>query len=131
MTQRIRAIIGMLVTVFVLGMAENLVGSPSSDSSTAHNIFSGIILALHVLTAIGIIVTATQLAKQAKDVLPDIKRQLGRGFGAVGVAFIAGILTLLTPSPWQEILSFVMAIGFISAIVFYGSVLIESSRKSR
>ena len=124
MKQRLRAIIGMLVTIFVLGMAENLLGTPAKDLSVAHNIFSGIILLLHVLTAIGILVVATQLMRQeASDAQ---KARLGRGFGSAGLAFVAGVLVMALPSPWSDICSFIMALGFIASLVFYGGALLHS-----
>lgn len=127
MARKLRTIIGMLVAIFILGMAVNLVGVPDKDASVVHNIFSGIFIALHVLTAIGILVTATQLMRLSADLQKSEVKRLARGFGAVGIAFFAGITTMVVPSPWSEIASFIMAVGFIAALILYGTALLRTN----
>lgn len=121
---KLRAIIAMLVTIFLLGMLVNLIGVADKDSSMFHNIISGIILALHVLTAFGILVTAIQLIGLGEKLPEKQKILLRRGFAAVGIAFIAGMTTVATPSPWSDVASFIMAVGFIAGLILYGCVLV-------
>ena len=121
MKQKLRSIIGMLTTIFVLGMLENLIGMPESDMSQLHNIVAGSILLLHVLVGIGLLVTATQIMRQPETAHnAPLKKQAGRGFIALVVAFLSGIMTV--SNFWPEVFSFLMAVGFIAALLFYGLV---------
>jgi len=116
---RARNQIGMLVAIFLLGMAVNLLGDPSGGLAQATK---GVLLALHVLVAIGLIVGAFQIVRLTRD-LPAFSR-LARGGGApIGLALLGGILNLTLKSDWW---SFLMAIGFIAAFVFYGLAYVKS-----
>lgn len=127
MKEKLRAIISMLVAIFVLGMAVNLLGAPDSSASVAHNIISGIILLLHVLTAIGIVVVASQLFSLAKGLEGGQRLRLQWSFSVVCLAFLAGVTTMAIPAPWSDLASFLMAIGFMAALALYGTVLLKSN----
>ncbi|HWT40787.1 MAG TPA: hypothetical protein VN081_06010 [Dongiaceae bacterium] len=127
MKERLRAIIGMLITIFVLGMAVNLLGAPDSGASVAHNILSGIILLLHVLTAVGIVVVSAQLLYRTRGQKGRQRNHLAWGFGAVCFAFLAGVTTTAIPSPWSDFASFLMALGFMAALILYGAVLLRNA----
>lgn len=108
--------LGMLTTIFLLGMAVNLIGLPdevSGGAKTASNIF----LILHMLVAIGLIVGAIRIVISAQKQEKTILTLAKVGSAAIGVAVIAGILTLATKSNWW---SYLMAVGFIAGIGVYG-----------
>lgn len=116
---RARAQIGMLVTQFLLGMGVNLIGDPSGGLARATK---GVLLGLHVLVAIGLVVGAFQIASLTRD-LPAFNR-LARGGGAsIGLALLGGILNLTLKNDWW---SFLMAIGFIAAVVIFGLLYVKS-----
>jgi len=46
------------------------------------------------------------------------------GAAAIAVAVVAGILTLITKNNWW---SYTMAVGFIAALLAYGSLLLPAS----
>ena len=96
-------------------MAVNLIGLPDETTCFAHTA-SIILLLLHVLVAIGLIIGAILIVRLT-DTQP--LRQLARaGSAAVGVAVIAGLLTMGAPGAnWW---SFLMAVGFIAAVLIYG-----------
>ncbi|HSX46262.1 MAG TPA: hypothetical protein VLG27_04680 [Candidatus Saccharimonadia bacterium] len=129
MTERVYAILSMLIVQFFLGMGENVLGTPASDASTLHNAVAGIVLGLHALTAIGIIIAAVQINRLRPNASPWVQKWTVRGAASVGLAFVSGLLTLATS--WSEFFSFLMASGFILAFTSYGLVLLSLSSKQR
>jgi len=129
MMERVYAILTMLIAQFILGMGENVLGVPASDKSVLHNIVAGVLLALHALTAIGIVIAAVQINRMRTIATEWVQKWSARGASGVGLAFLSGILTLATP--WDELFSFLMATGFIVAFMSYGLVLVSLSSKQR
>lgn len=124
MKEKLRSMVGMLTSMFILGMLENLIGAPESDMSQFHNIVAGIILLLHVVLGIGLLVTATQIIRRPETAQSEVlKKSAGRGFGALVVAFLAGVVTM--SGFWPEFFSFLMAVGFIAALLSYGQALMS------
>jgi len=118
---RVRAQVAMLVSIFLLGMAVALIGD---RAATWAKVLKGILLGLHVLVAIGLIVggiLAFRIALRLGGKLARTARVAGMG---VGVGVIGGILTL-TP-PWGDLWSYLMAVGFIVALLFNGFLYLQT-----
>jgi hypothetical protein len=105
-----------LVSVFLLGMAVNLTGLPSQTSGGAH-LASIAFLAAHALIALGLIIGTVLLLRAAARLGGQWRRRAVADTAAV----TAGILTVLTSSNWW---SYIMAVGFITALLAYGSLLL-------
>lgn len=116
---RARNQIGMLVTMFVLGISLNLIGDPGTGLAKATQ---GVLLVLHVLVAIGLVVGAFQIVNLTKD-LPAFHRFARSGGASIGLALLGGILFESLKSDWW---SFLMALGFIAAVVLYGLIYVKS-----
>lgn len=112
-----------LVIQFLMGMAIYVTGLPSrvrGESHTASVVFVGV----HVLLGLGLAAGAAWIIRATAG-SPDWRRWLARGGGAaIGTAFAAGILTLVTSSGWW---AFVMGAGFAGALVAYGGLLIPAT----
>ena len=81
-----------LASVFLLGMAVNLIGLPSQTSGVAHP--AGIaFLAAHALIALGLVI-GTLLLRAAARMGGRWRRQATAGAAAIAVAVAAGILTV-------------------------------------
>lgn len=113
-----------LASVFLLGMAVNLTGLPSQTSGAAH-LASIAFLAAHALIALGIVAGAVMLLRAAARLDGQWRWQALAGTAAVAVAVAAGILTVMTGSNWW---SYAMAVGFITALLAYGSLLLPATR---
>jgi hypothetical protein len=114
-----------LATIFLLGMAVNLIGLPSQTSSGAH-IASLAFLAAHVLIAAGLVLGAVMLLRAIPGGERTWRKQAIVGSVAIGTATAAGVLTLLTKSNWW---SYAMAVGFIAAILTYGSIVVQPGHR--
>ena len=112
-----------LVSVFLLGMAVNLLGLPSQTSGAAH-LASIAFLAAHALIALGLLVGTTMLLRAATGLGGRWRRLATAGAVAIVAAFVAGVLTLITKNNWW---SYTMAVGFIAALLAYGSLLLPAS----
>ena len=110
-----------LASTFLLGMAVNLIGTPSQTTGGAH-IASVAFLAAHILIAAGLVVGAIMLLRVTADGRRSWRKQAILGAAAIGVTTVAGVLTLLTKSNWW---SYAMAAGFITALLTYGSMLAQ------
>ncbi|HEV3288702.1 MAG TPA: hypothetical protein VG123_06895 [Streptosporangiaceae bacterium] len=108
-----------LVSVFLLGMAVNLTGLPSQTSGGAH-LASIAFLAAHALIALGLIIGTVLLLRAAARLGGQWRRRAVAGTAAIAAAVTAGILTVLTSNWW----SYIMAVGFITALLAYGSLLL-------
>lgn len=105
-----------LAVQFVLGMILNLL------SQEANPIAYDVVLALHILTAIGIIEGAVFI------LLKDGSRLAWQAALAAALAFAAGILTELTGHDYW---SFIMAMGFLFAAWWYGQLYVRADRNSQ
>jgi hypothetical protein len=115
LTNRIGRQFGMLITLFLLGMAVNLIGSPSSSVATWSE---RIVLLLHVVIAIALVINAVYIARIAKG---GAGEKLARGgAAAVRLAFAFGPLTVAAPP--SNLWSFGMAAAFISAFTLFGKL---------
>ena len=108
-----------LVSVFLLGMAVNLTGLPSQTSGDAH-LASIAFLAAHALIALGLIIGTVLLLRAAACLGGQWRRRAVAGAAAIA----AGILTVFTSNNWW---SYIMAVGFITALLAYGSLLLPAT----
>ncbi|HEY2004176.1 MAG TPA: hypothetical protein VGH44_03600 [Candidatus Saccharimonadia bacterium] len=119
LTGRARGQLGMLITIFLLGMGVNLLGDPGSGLARATK---GVLLGLHVLVAIGLVVGAFLTVRLTHEL--DAYHRLARiGGASIGIALLSGILNLTLKSDWW---SFLMAVGFIAAVVCYGLLYVKT-----
>jgi hypothetical protein len=121
---RIRAVLGMLIAQFLLGMGVNLIGNPGTTVSKA---VESIFLGLHVLLAIGLIVVATLTMRLAVKLGGQWPRLTRIGASGVGLAFIGGIGTMASQGAVSSWLSYLMSIGFILAFAGYSFVFAKLS----
>jgi hypothetical protein len=106
--------LGLLTVQFLAGMALNLIGTPSSSIAKAG---TDLILLLHVLIAVGLVVTAIRIGRASERT--NIGSKLARFAGAsIGLAVLGGLLTMA--APLSNLWSYFMSIGFIAAIALYG-----------
>lgn len=121
-SENARKQLGMLTTMFLLGMAVNLIGLPSEVTGGAKTA-SSILLILHMLVAVGLIVGAIMTVRAALKRGGDTLRLARAGSAAIGVAVLAGLLTYGTKSNWW---SYLMALGFIASFWIYGMMYAKS-----
>jgi hypothetical protein len=112
-----------LASVFLLGTAVTMLGLPSRTSGPAH-LASMAFLAAHALIALGLVVGTVMLLRAAVRLGGRWRRQAIAGATAITVAVAAGSLTVITESNWW---SYAMAVGFIAALLAYGSLLLPAS----
>ena len=122
---RAQAQLGMLVAMFLLGIAVNLIGLPSEVSGTA-KAASTIFLVLHGLLGIGLIVNASLIIRLSLKTNSALARQAQIGAAVIVLTFIAGIITSETKSNWW---SFAMAVGFAASLPIYGMLLLRARAK--
>lgn len=111
-----------LTSVFLLGMAVDLIGLPSQTHGAAH-LASIAFLAAHTLIALALVVGTVMLLRAAARLGGRWRKQSTAGAAAVAVAFAAGILSLITGSNWW---SYLMAAAFIAALLTFGSLLLPA-----
>ena len=112
-----------LASVFLLGMAVNLIGLPAETSGAAH-LASIAFLAAHALIGLGLVIGTVPLLRAAARLGGLCRRRAITGAAAIAVAVVAGILTLITKNNWW---SCTMAVGFITALPAYGSLLLPAT----
>ena len=112
-----------LTSVFLLGMAVNLIGLPADTTGAAH-VASTAFLAAHALIALGLVAGTVMLLRAAVRAGGRWRSQATVGAAAMAVAVAAGILTLITKSNWW---SYAMAAGFIAALLASGSLLLPAT----
>jgi xanthine/uracil permease len=113
----------MLSAQFLLGMAVNLLGMPGEVGSNPAKAASYALTALHVLIGIGLLVGAVLTIRRALGWGRPIVRLAVFGGVSVGVAFAAGILTMAPGGDWW---SYLMAVGFMAALVLYGLLYLHT-----
>jgi hypothetical protein len=112
-----------LTSVFLLGMAINVIGLPAETTGAAH-VASIAFLAAHALIALGLVAGTVMLLRAAVRVGGRWRSQAIAEATAIAVAVAAGILTLITKSNWW---SYAMAVGFIAALLASGSLLLPAA----
>jgi len=112
-----------LASVFLLGVAVNLIGLPAETSGAAH-LASIAFLAAHALIGLGLVIGTVPLLRAAAKLGGLWRRRAITGAAAIAVAVVAGILTLATKNNWW---SYTMAVGFIAALLAYGNLLLPAS----
>jgi len=112
-----------LASMFLLGMAANLTGLPAETSGAAH-LASIAFLTAHALIALGLVIGTVMLLRAAARLGSHWRRHAIAGATAIAVAVAAGILTLITNNNWW---SYTMAVGFIAALLAYGSLLLPAT----
>jgi hypothetical protein len=115
---RLRQTIGMLAVQFLLGMAANLIGTPSETSGSTKVIATTFVI-LHIAVAIGIVVYAVIISRDTRKMAKSLYHLANYAAAAVAASFIAGIFTVITQSNWW---SYAMAIGFIIVILQYFTI---------
>ena len=114
---------GMLAAAFLAGMAINLIGLPDEVDGAA-KFSSQVLIALHVLIALGLAVTSLRILSPARA-LAGARPLTVVGAVVIWLTIVAGILTIATDNPW---LSYLMAVGFIAAVLVYGRLLLSLNR---
>ena len=109
-----------LAAQFLLGMALSLTGQPSETTGAAR-IASTVLLAVHVLIALGLAAGAVMVIRAAAGGAAQQRRLAWWGGAAIVVTIAAGVLTTITrTSGW----SYAMAAGFVVALGLYGGLLV-------
>ena len=109
-----------LAAQFLLGMALSLVGQPSETTGGAR-IASTVLLAVHVLIALGLAAGAVMVIRAAAGGAAQQRRLAWWGAAAIAVTIAAGVLTTITGSNgW----SYAMAAGFVASLGLYGGLLV-------
>ena len=120
--QRVRRQVTGLSAQFLFGMALALIGQPSETTGTAHTA-SNVLLGLHILVAAVLIAGAATVIRATRG--SGRQRRLAHwGAGAIVLTFGAGILTLITKNGWW---SYAMAVGFITSLLVYVSLLVQAT----
>jgi hypothetical protein len=116
----------MLLVQFLAGMAVNLIGMPS-ETRGFPRFATSVLLALHVLVAIGLLVGAIRAIPQCSRIEAPATGLAWWGLTAVVVTFAAGVLTLTmsTGTGWW---SYVMAAGAAGSLLVYGLLYLRSIR---
>lgn len=122
---RARNICIMLAAEFLLGMILNLWGSTDSTAPAwQRDLYFGL-LPVHVFLGLGIGLGAVMLVRTARRESRDHLTLNLWGGAAVLVAMAAGVLT--TTAPWSGVWSFVMAAGFMVALIAYANLWAASA----
>lgn len=116
-----------LTSVFLLGMAANLIGLPAETAETTH-VVSIAFLAAHALIALGLVIGAVMLLRAGARLGGRPRSLAIAGATAIAVAAGAGILTMITKSGWW---SYAMATGFIAALLASGSLVLAATTSAR
>jgi len=119
---RIQAQLGMLVVMFLLGIAVNLIGLPSKISGTAKTAAT-IFLVLHSLLGIGLLINAGLIISLSLKTNKALFKQARIAAVIIVLTFIFGIITTETKSYWW---SFAMAAGFAASLPLYGILLLRA-----
>jgi hypothetical protein len=122
---RTQAQLGMLVAMFLLGIAVNLIGLPSEVSGTAKTATT-IFLVLHGLLGLGLIINAGLILRLSMKSNAALVKYAQFGLGIIVLTFITGIITVETKSNWW---SFAMAVGFAASLPVNGLLLLRARSK--
>ena len=117
----------MLSAQFLLGMAVALIGQPSETTGAAHTA-GNVLVGLHVLVAIALVAVAVRAVRAARANGEAARRLARLGAGVIGLTFVAGVITMITKNNWW---SYAMAVGFITALLLYGTLLVQAQRPAQ
>ena len=109
---------------FLLGMALSLLGQPSETAGAARTA-STVLLAAHVLIALGLAAGAVMVIRAVAGGAAQPRQLAWWGAAAIAVTIAAGVLTTITRSSWW---SYGMAAGFIAALGVYGGLLLVTGK---
>lgn len=113
------AIVVLLVIQFVVGSAMTIF--PPSGPAGKYSALDYVILAVHVIIGTMILGIAVRLRigmTHFKE--PGMLKPAAAGGAAVGIAYLSGIILVLTN---LNIFSYIMALGFVAAMVAYAFLL--------
>lgn len=117
----------MLSAQFLFGMGVALIGQPSETTGVAHTA-GNVLLGLHVLVAIALAAVAVRAVRVARASGEAARRLARWGAVMIGLTFVAGVITMSTKNDWW---SYAMAVGFITALLLYGSLLVQAPRPAQ
>jgi hypothetical protein len=114
-----------LTIEYLLGMYVNMFAAAPDDPAFAtEGILPKIIFGLHGLVGTGLLIGAiVTLMVGIKSQEAKIKKTAVLAFSSVAMAFLAGIATIVLKDNAAEVSSYIMSVGFISALIFYGKLL--------
>lgn len=110
-----------LTLEFVLGMILNLFATPPEEGKL-HPLWMSVLFAVHAVIGVLLLVGATVLFIKSRHSMDEAwKKSAMWGFVSILVAAVSGmVMTPLGESVWEEVASFLMALGFIAAFISYG-----------
>ena|SRR5437868_3143117 len=114
-----------LITQFLLGMAVNLIGLPSQRTG-GWKATTTVFVVLHSLIALGLAFGAVQVFRLARPADQRTRQLATYGLIAIVATIVAGIATLSTKNNWW---SYAMAVGFASALLMYGGLLLGRAKQ--
>jgi O-antigen/teichoic acid export membrane protein len=114
----------MLTVVFLAGMAVNVIGMPSDLTGTTAAI-SGVLTGLHIFIGIGLIIGGLLSLRLAYQGERKYRVLAWSGLASILIAFASGMIMMATSNDWW---SFAMAVGFITAILAYGALMLRTRR---
>jgi len=113
----------MLAAAFLAGMGITLIGLPDEVEGAART-SSQVLIGLHVLIALGLAVASLRILGPARG-LAGARPLTVAGAVTIWLTIVAGIVTMATDNSW---LSYLMAVGFIAAVLVYGRLLLSLNR---
>lgn len=120
--ERARGQLAMLLAQFLVGLAISRIGLPWQTGGSV-KIVATVLLALHLITAVGLVVGAILVVRAAVRMGSAVGLAWGGG-AAITVTFCAGALTLLTGSDWW---SYLMGAGATASLPLYGMLYVRSA----
>lgn len=118
MRRQLRGIVITLVLVFILGVS--LTTFVAYDPKS-HSVVQLAVLSLHMFAAVWVAVSATiQVVQSRKQHV--LQSESAAGLGSLIVAASAGLVASGSGNSWAV---FVMALGFIAALSYYGRAYIR------
>lgn len=117
--RRITGMFSFLLVEYIFGMFINLFGGdedPAQKPLYVHVVFAG-----HVLIGIGLVVVAVFIFIAAREKANTVFGKIALyGLISIVLALIGGFITVILKEIFSEIGSFLMALSFIAAFIFYG-----------
>ncbi len=127
LAKRAVAQVGMLSAQFLLGMAVNLIGLPKETSGLSKGATT-VFLSIHGIVGLALLMGSLLAVRRARSVSPHFVRDAWIGVGLVVFTLVAGLLTLFQDNNWW---SYLMAVGFLAALLLYGAMFVYASRQAK